>query len=188
MFETPDDFYRYFKEHMKSDYPSLDKRTNGFRAAQLWKQYHDEKHETPELLHEIIKTLMPDRYSGSGFFALWILVVGIFRKLPLEMQIDLWKEVFDTKNHGDNPISGADQITQILALWQQVNSDPQTVPALVEVLYAHDDHEWMRLRATISYWMKHNQPQYDFFQMLMDRHNEAIKLGEIIPKNWHTAD
>jgi hypothetical protein len=184
--DTPEWFYRYFQSFATSDSPSSRDWTPGVQAAQLWKQYHDTNCTTPILVDEIIGILMPNRYAGSGFLALWQSVLHHVRELPVDIQIALWRHIFDSKNHGDRPIPGTQYAEVTLNLWSDTwirsdkeGVDAEAVSAMVEALYPRllATDEWRALLFAIDHWIQQIQPQRPLLDRVVDRYN-AVNRAE----------
>lgn len=187
--DTPEWFYHYFQSFATADTSSSRDWTPGIQAAQLWKQYHDTNRGSPMVLQDIIRILMPNRYAGSGFLGLWQAVLRHLQDLPVDVQIPLWQHIFDMQNHGERPISGAQDAKSILTLWydtwlrsDQGGVDADAISAIVEALSPHllTTDEWRALLFAIDRWIQHIQPQRPLLDRAVERYN-AVNRAESSP-------
>jgi hypothetical protein len=107
----------YFKS--TSSTSSSPKWKIGLEAAELYAKYHTDNKVTR--LHKIIRLLMPYRNRGTGFVALWGNVLGSISRLPVNVQMPLWNEIFDPKNQGELQLDCNQTAKAIIAKWFEMD-------------------------------------------------------------------
>jgi hypothetical protein len=126
--ETPQDYIEYFQSLTLDAIPPAAKWPVGLQAAQLWNIYHEQTNRNPETLIELIHVLMPFRFAGSGFHGLWTTVLYHLRTLPVNQQAPIWREIFDSTNHGERLLRHPERAGAVIQYWNDIAQQSANTP------------------------------------------------------------
>ena len=111
----------------------------------------------------MIKTFLPFRISGSGFLGLWQQILRHVSELPVGEQNEVWLEVFNGANQGENNIKHNKEAREILEEWVkldniadtiQINENTMTDMVNKMYMYALSGWEWFAFTLSMSEWFK----------------------------------
>jgi len=162
---TPQQFYGYFSS-LARDFPASNWAA-GYRAAELWVQYHTTPSPNPAVLHAVIHHLFPYREEGSNLLHFWHGVVQEVAQLPFSMQKPLWQTIYTIDPHPSRPLTQRESVFQILAEWEHLVSvsmqRPIEAPEIQQlarrcVLHVPGEHESFALVSALSTWLEHQCP------------------------------
>lgn len=179
--ESAKDYVKYFGD--LSGVSTNSKWRVGLQAAKVWADYcNPHNNKQPIYLEQAIKILCPYRNSGSGFLALWMDILIAIQDLPVEIQVYIWTEIFDTKNHGDKPIQNNEKSKSVLVQWLTLSKSGDTTAiesALLEIaeITCHEflsGHEWVKLMYAIDKWYKNINHGFSFSELVLE---QILKAG-----------
>ncbi len=134
--ETPQDYCDYFQWMALNAKPPNPKWGVGLKASQLWKDYceKDNLSGNGKVLIPIVKILMPVSHSGSILLDLWGQILRHVAKLSVSEQKEIWLEIFNIENQGENIIKHSEAGLKILWEWVELGNSTCQVP----ILYTND--------------------------------------------------
>jgi hypothetical protein len=181
--ETPQEYYEYFQGSVLHADPPAPKWAIGLRAAQLWIAYHEHAEPNTDMLLELVQVLMPYRFAGSGFYALWLTVINSLCALPVIQQARIWQAIFDPANHGERLVPHPERAEAVIQHWKDVaqqsastSVDLSAMEALVKT-FGPDlapAVEWLTLGYTINMWFEACLPEVSFMNLVFEQHNASI--------------
>jgi hypothetical protein len=182
--ETPQDYYKYFHSLALHADPPAPKWAIGLRAAQLWVAYYEHAQANTDTLIELVQVLMPYRFTGSGFHALWLTVINSLRALPVIQQGPIWRAIFDPTNHGERLLPHPERAEAVIDHWMDVAQqsagtavDLHSMYALVQIFGPDlaSAHEWISLGYAINTWFEDPLSEPSFMELVFEQHNASIR-------------
>jgi hypothetical protein len=178
--ETPQDYCDYFQGMVLHAKPPDPKWESGLKASQMWRDYckKDDVLDYSQVFISIVKTLMRVRYSGSLLMALWQQILGHVAKLPVREQREIWFEVFNVANQGENHVKYNDAALKILQEWIELDNhtttfqvDNHIMTDLVNKVYMYtfSGHEWIGFTVAISEWFKEHVDEPSFYDLVCSK-------------------
>ena len=163
--ETPQDYCDYFQSMALNAKPPNPKWGIGLKASQLWKGCRDEDNLSvnEKILISIVKILMPVSHSGSILLDLWGQILRHVAKLSVSEQKEIWLEVFNVENQGENIIKHNEVALKILQEWEELDINAESnrineniLMDLVDkvYLYTFSDAVWISFTVSIGEWFK----------------------------------
>jgi hypothetical protein len=182
--ETPLGFVRYF-QHGREHSPDEPKWQIGAIAAEQWFIYHQNQHapDQSDLLCALIHVLLPYRFTGSGFYALWMAIVQHLARLPVRQQLSGWQAIFEPAHQGVDSIPSSLHAQTIIAYWrdqaeQSMVSDAmeQEFVRLVIPGMAASTYEWIEFVKALDRWFARVLANSHFFESVIatyKQHHQA---------------
>src|SRR6185503_7272491 len=169
--------YNYFF-HMQGALPPDPKWAVGLEVAGLWLEYckDNNKPEDNQEIISIIKIFMPFRRSGTGFLAVWQHMLGFIAQLPVSQQKEIWHEIFNSSNQGEQIIENNEEALQTVQKWVslanssniiQINENIMVEMANDVYKEAYSSYEWIGLTAASNEWFRNYVDEPSFFSCII---------------------
>ena len=175
--ETPQDYCDYFQGMVLHAEPPDPKWTVGLKASQIWRCYCEKEDVSgsSQVLISLVKILMPVRYSAFLLLGLWQQILRHLAKVPVNEQQEIWLEVFNLANQGENPVKHNEVALKVLQEWieldhiadvAQINEGIMT--DMVNMIYEHtfSGYEWITFTISISEWFKKYIDKPSFYDLV----------------------
>ena len=174
--QTPQDYCNYFQGLQ----PPEPKWEIGLRAAQLWRDSRGQGDgpNRNQILIVIVKTLMPVRHCGIVLLDLWQWVLRDVAKLPVAEQKEVWLEVFNVANQGEQQIQHSEVAVQIVQEWAELEKDAELTPISMKIMmnvvdkiyrYSFTDYDWIAFTLAMGEWFKKYIDEPSFYDSVIDR-------------------
>ena len=178
--ETPQDYCDYFQALALHAKPPDPKWELGLKASQLWRDYleMDDVSIRNQALLPLVKILMPARNSGSLLSDLWGKILGHVAQLSINEQKEIWIEVFNVANQGEDQIKYNEEALEILKAWIELDRNAGTVPIdksiMIEMVnevyvYTFSGYDWIAFTAAIGEWFKRHVEKPLFYDLVCSR-------------------
>jgi hypothetical protein len=177
--ETPRDYFNYFY-NVQNATPPDPKWKIGLKAARLWLEYceNDNKQKDNQELISIIRTFLPIRISGSVFLGLWQQILRYVAKLPVSEQKEIWLEVFNVANQGENQIKHNEEALKILKVWIELDNSAETVQIDKSIMidmvnrvyvYTFRSYDWIAFTVALCEWFKKYVEEPSFYDSVCNK-------------------
>jgi len=146
----------------------------GLEAAELHAKYRSDNNTAH--LHQIIKVLMPYRNKGTGFKDLWGNVLGSISNLSVNIQANLWNEIFEPENQGELPIDHNEATKAIIKRWIEMDQNKERIvntETIIELAkenykYFLKSEEQLILFYAIDQWYKTITPGFSLVNYVIE--------------------
>jgi hypothetical protein len=178
--ETPQDYCDYFQGVVLHAKPPDPKWGIGLKASQAWRDYceTDDVSDHSQVFISLVKILMPVRYEGSLLLGLWQQILGHVAKLPVSDQKEIWLDVFNLANQGEDGVQHNEVALKILQEWAeldkladrvQINQSIMTEMVNKIYRYTFSGREWMAFTISIGEWFNKHMDKPSFYDLVCSK-------------------